>query len=77
MEPLEVPIEDWICRFVKLNHWNHDGAYWRPDNVYGVCECWKDAHTQIESPAGNAGFPLTYRVLLAQNATCPRLPLTA
>lgn len=47
-------------------------VYWRPDKVHEEWERWKDAHAQVESPGGNAGFPTSYRSLLAENATCVR-----
>ena len=49
-------------------------VYWRPNKVAKQWERWKDAHAQIESPGGNAGFPTSYRSLLAENATCLRPP---
>ena len=47
---------------------------WRPDKVAKSWEPWKDAHAQIESQSGNAGFPTSYRSLLAENAICLRPP---
>lgn len=49
-------------------------VYWRPDKVTKPWKRWKDAHVQIESRGGNAGFPQSYRSLLAENATCLRPP---
>ena len=49
-------------------------VYWRPDKVGEDWVIWKDSHAQIESPGGNAGFPTSYRSLLAENATCLRPP---
>ena len=49
-------------------------VYWRPDTVGEAWERWKQAHVQIESPGGDSSFPRKYRVLLARNANCPRLP---
>ena len=49
-------------------------VYWRPDKVSEPWRRWKEAHAQIESLGGKASFPQTYRVLLARNATYPRLP---
>ena len=50
-------------------------VYWRPDSVAKPWRRWKDAHVQIESRGGNAGFPPSYRSLLAENATCLRPPV--
>ena len=47
---------------------------WRPDKVGEAWEQWENAHAQIESIGGNAGFPTSYRALLAENATCLRPP---
>lgn len=52
----------------------HPKVYWRPDKVHKLWKRWKDAHVHIESEAGNSGFPRSYRALLAENATCLRLP---
>ena len=49
-------------------------VYWRPDKVHKEWERWKAAHAQIESPGGKSSFPKSYRSLLAENATCLRLP---
>lgn len=49
-------------------------VYWRPDKVGEDWVRWRDAHAQIESLGGNAGFPRSYRSLLAENATCLRPP---
>ena len=49
-------------------------VYWRPDKVHETWECWKDAHAQVESLGGNSGFPMSYRSLLAEKATCLRPP---
>ncbi len=49
-------------------------VYWRPNHVHQAWELWKDAHAQIESSGGDSSFPRSYRVLLARNATCLRLP---
>ena len=48
--------------------------FWRPDKVAELWETWKDAHAQIESSGGDAGFPLTYRSLLAEKAICTKHP---
>ena len=58
----------------KISDQFKPNVYWRPEKVSKPWERWKDAHAQIESPGGNASFPQRYRVLLAQNADCPRLP---
>ena len=52
----------------------HPKVYWRPEKVAEPWERWKDAHVQIESQGGDAGFPTSYRSLLAENATCIRPP---
>lgn len=49
-------------------------VFWRPEKVAEAWLQWKDAHAQIESLEGNTGFPRSYRALLADNATCIRLP---
>ena len=49
-------------------------VYWRPDKVRQPWKRWKDAHAQVQSEKGDANFPLTYRSLLADNATCLRPP---
>ena len=49
-------------------------VYWRSDKVKKPWKEWKHAHIQIESEGGHSSFPQTYRVLLARNARCPRLP---
>ncbi len=134
MTPSEVSKEDWICRFITVDNWDHElqqptprafrasdrqlsvfhtkrveetgdtlqdlcieqliGAgeahlkvsdcielgqgisdqfdpqvYWRPEKTREPWERWKEAHAQIESSGGNAGFPTSYRSLLAENAT--------
>ena len=47
-------------------------VYWRPERVDDKWKCWKEAHVQIESQGGNRNFPIKYRSLLAENATCLR-----
>ena len=49
-------------------------VYWRPDKIGEAWEDWKEAHAQIESMGGNAGFPTSYRSLLAENAICLEPP---
>lgn len=49
-------------------------VYWQPDKVGESWERWKDAHAQIESQGGKAGFPTLYRSLLAENASRLRPP---
>ncbi len=46
-------------------------VYWRPEKTSELWERWKDIHSQIESSGGNAGFPVSYRSILAETATCP------
>ena len=49
-------------------------VYWRPYHVQEAWVRWREAHAQIESSGGDGGFPRSYRVLLARNAVCPRVP---
>jgi hypothetical protein len=49
-------------------------VYWRPEKVAPAWQRWKEAHVQIESERGNASFPMTYRSLLAENASHLRPP---
>jgi hypothetical protein len=49
-------------------------VFWRPDKVDERWKLWEDAHAQIESQGGARDFPITYRILLAENATCLRPP---
>lgn len=49
-------------------------VYWRPEKVAPAWLRWQEAHVQIESKGGNAKFPITYRSLLAENASCLRPP---
>ena len=49
-------------------------VFWRPDRVDERWKSWRDAHVQIQSEGGDRDFPITYRILLAENATCLRPP---
>ena len=52
----------------------HPKVYWRPEKTAPPWASWNDAHVQVESPGGHAGFPTSYRSLLAENAACLRAP---
>ena len=67
-------VETCIRLGAGISHKFNPLVYWRPDKVGEDWARWKDAHAHIESPGGHAGFPTSYRSLLAENATCLRPP---
>jgi hypothetical protein len=49
-------------------------AVWRPEEVEEPWSRWRGCHVNIESQAGDANFPVSYRVLLAKKSEVSRRP---
>ena len=50
-------------------------AVWRPEEAPAAWDTWRNAHVNVEAEAGHAGFPPTYRQLLANRCEDSKPPL--